>query len=221
MKIGPRSRIWPSVGGFRTELPKGTTVSNSAKLCRDLQLIQRVGKKLKRRLEDLEKRTETASASPPQIPARLQHQQDHKESAQKENRSPEIIDQQPSPRILQNQYKPPMEDNLMSRSSLEQEGSRTPPLLVYRTYHPYQQPHCPDFPAGYQCGDCLTPVPSMLHLREGDTICQFDMSYPGFPIIDLHVSRGYEDSNLREDNPEPMPAVANWIPFSYSCEHST
>jgi hypothetical protein len=28
MKTGPRSRIWPSVGRFRTELPKGTTVSN-------------------------------------------------------------------------------------------------------------------------------------------------------------------------------------------------
>jgi hypothetical protein len=61
----------------------------------------------------------------------------------------------------------------------------------------------------------------MLHLREGDTISQFNMSYPGFPIIDLHASYGYEDSNPHEDNPEPMPTVANWIPLSHSCEPST
>jgi hypothetical protein len=140
----------------------------------------------------------SSSASPHQM---LQHQQDQKESVQKYKRSPKIIHQQSSPKNLQNEYKPPMEDNLMFEPPLEREGSRTPHLLVYHTYPPYlQQPYHPVSHVGDQYGDCLALVLSMMHFheaikREDDTMNPFNMSYPGFPAIDLHVSHGYKDSN--------------------------
>jgi hypothetical protein len=129
------------------------------------------------------------------MPIELQHQQDQKESVQYK-KSPESIYHKSPPRILQTRHKPPMED-LLFRPSLGQEGSRTPPLFAHHTYPPYpQQP----FPTGYQYGDCLAPVLSMMHFhetskREEDTISPFNMSYLGFPATDLHVSHGYEDSN--------------------------
>jgi hypothetical protein len=131
----------------------------------------------------------------------LQHQQDQKESVQKRKRSPEIIHQQPSPKISQIEYKPPMEDNLMFEPLLEREESRRPPLLAYHTYPPYpQQPYHSVSNVEDQYGDCLALVPSMMHFheaieREDDTMNLFNMSYPRFPAIDLHVSHGYEDSN--------------------------
>jgi hypothetical protein len=123
------------------------------------------------------------------MPAGLQDQQD--QSVQKYKRSPEIIHQQSSPRILQN--------NLMFGPPLEREGSRMPPLFAYYTYPSYpQQPYRPVSHVGDQYGDCLAVVPSMMHFHEAikrDTMNPLNMSYPGFPAIDLHVSHGYEDSN--------------------------
>ncbi|KAH8792206.1 hypothetical protein F5882DRAFT_488411 [Hyaloscypha sp. PMI_1271] len=147
--------------------------------------------KLKRRLEDLERRAESSSASPPQMTIGIQHQQDQKEKVQYK-KSPEIVHHQ-SPPILQNQHKPPLE-GLMSGPSLEQEGSRTHPLFAYYTYPTYpQQPYRPVFPAGYQYEDCLAPVLSMMHFHENskpeeDTISPFNMSDLGFLATDLDVS---------------------------------
>jgi hypothetical protein len=141
-----------------------------------------VGKKLKRRLEELEKRAESASASSPPRPAGLQHQQYQKESVQKYKRSPEI---QSSPRILQNNLFEPL---------LEPEGSSIPPLSAYHTYPSHsQQPYHLVSHVGDQYGDYPAVVPSMMQAIKRDTMNPLNMSYQGFPAIDLHISHGYED----------------------------
>jgi hypothetical protein len=171
------------------------------------------GKKLKRRLEDLERRAGSSSASPPQIHAEIQ-QERQPQNTQQYKRSPEVVHRQPSPRILPNQYTPPMEDNLMFSHGFDREGSRTPPLFAYHTYPapedivypPYpQQPYRPVSSASDEYNDYLgAPVavtlPSMMHFheaikREDDTMSPFNMSYQGLPAIDIHGSHGYDDSS--------------------------
>lgn len=185
-------------------------------------------KKLKRRLEDLERRAGSSSASPPQIHAELQQQQQRVEKnvQQQYRRSPEIMHRQPSPRLMHNQYTPPMEDNLMFSHGFEREGSRTPPLFAYHSYpapeeivyppYPQSQPYRPVSSSEYS--DYLAPVPvtlpSMMHFheaikREDDTMSPFNMSYQGLPAIDIQGHHSYEDSNPHTP------------PLSHSYEHST
>lgn len=141
--------------------------------------------------------------------AELQHQ-DRQQETQQYRRSPEVVHRQPSPRLLPNQYTPPMEDNLMFSNHYDREGSRTPPLffhtypapeeMVYPSYS--NQPYRPMTTTADQYTDYLAPVtlPSMMHFheaikREDDTISPFNMSYPGLPAIDIHGGHGYDDSN--------------------------
>lgn len=171
-------------------------------------------KKLKRRLEDLERRAGSSSASPPQMHAEL-HQNDRKQiMKQQYQRSPEIVHRQPSPRMMSSQYTPPMEDNLMFPThGFERDGSRTPPLFAYHTYpapeeivyppYPQSQPHYHAVTAA-EYRDYLAPVPvtlpSMMHFneaikREDDTMHPFNMYNPGLPAIDIHGQHAYDDSN--------------------------
>jgi len=181
-------------------------------------------KKLKRRLEDLERRAGSSSASPPQMHAEIQ--QERKENIKTYQRSPEIVHRQPSPRMMPNQYTPPMEDNLIFPSHFERDGSRTPPLFAYHTYpapeeivyppYPQSQPYHTVTTAEYR--DYLAPVPvtlpSMMHFneaikREDDTMHPFNMYNQGLPAVDIHASHGYDDSNPHTP------------PLSHSYEHST
>jgi len=213
MRTGPRSPTWLSGGESKTELPSETTVSNTATA--DLRTITDLvpGKKLKRRLEDLERRAGSSSASPPQVHAELQQQQHRVEKnvQQHYRRSPEILHRQPSPRLLQSHYTPPMEDNLRFSHGFEREGSRTPPLFAYHSYpapeeivhppYPQSQPYRPVSSSEYS--DYLAPVPvtlpSMMHFhevkREVDTMSPFNMSYQGLPAMIIHGHNEYEDSN--------------------------
>jgi len=208
MRIGPRFQTWLSEGGSRTELLNETTVSSPATFVDAISLTLSSGKKLKRRLEDLERRAGSSSASPPQMHVELQ-QQDRPQETQQQHykRSPEIVHRQPSPRLLPNQYTPPMDDNLMFSNHYEREGSRTPPLF-YHTYPAPEEIVYPSFPSyrpmttADHYGDYLAPVtlPSMMHFheavkREDDTISPFNMSYNGLPAIDIHGSHGYDDTN--------------------------
>jgi hypothetical protein len=134
-------------------------------------------------------------------------QQQERENAQKYKKSPEVIHMQPSPRLLQNQYTLPVENDLMFSHGFERDGSRTPPLLAYRQYlapeeivypsYPESQPYRPISTA---CDHCDSPVlvtlPSMLHFREAikredDTLSPFNLSY--HPRTSL--SHGYDNSN--------------------------
>ncbi|KAF8862748.1 hypothetical protein BDZ45DRAFT_769047 [Acephala macrosclerotiorum] len=153
-------------------------------------------KKLKMRLENLERMAGSSSSSSPQVHAELQDQQYQKESVQKYKRSPEIIHQQPPPRPLQNPYTQPMEDNLIFGHPFERQGCLTSPFFACHTYT--EQPYFPVSTA-HQFGDYLVPVPvtlpSAMHFhgaikQEEDTMIPFNM---GYPEID-HASH-HEDSS--------------------------
>ncbi|OWP04857.1 transcription factor bZIP [Marssonina coronariae] len=183
-------------------------------------------KKLKRRLEDLERRAGSSSASPPQVHAELQQQQQqHVEQnvQQHYSTSPEILHRQPSPRLLQNQYTPPMEDNLMFSHGFERERSRTPPLFAYHSYPAPEELLYPSYPqlqsyrpvSSSDYADYLTPVPvtlpSMMHFhgaikREDDTMSPFNMSYQSLPATNIHGHQEYEDSNPLV-NPSPVTLI--------------
>ncbi|CZS90650.1 hypothetical protein WAI453_004066 [Rhynchosporium graminicola] len=185
-------------------------------------------KKLKRRLEDLERRAGSPSASPPQIHAELQHHQHQVERnvQQQYRRSPELIHRQPSPRLLHNQYTPPMEDNLMFNHGYEREGSRTPPLFAYHSYPAPEEITYPSYPQSQQYrpvssseySDYLAPMPitlpSMTHFheaikREDNTMSPFNMSYQGLPTIEMQGHHNFADLN------------SHTPPLSHSYEHST
>ncbi|TVY80309.1 Transcription factor radR [Lachnellula suecica] len=172
-------------------------------------------KKLKRRLEDLERRAGSSSASPPQSHAEL-HQPERHEISQHYKRSPESAHRQTSPRLVPSQqYTPPMhnDEEIMFGHNYERDGSRTPPLFAYHSYpapedivyppYPQSQPYRPVTTGGEY--DYMAPVPvtlpSMMHFHESikresdDTMSPFNMSYQGLPAIDIHASHGYDDSN--------------------------
>ncbi|CAG8978229.1 hypothetical protein HYALB_00010720 [Hymenoscyphus albidus] len=184
-------------------------------------------KKLKRRLEDLERRAGSSSASPPQVHVEL-HQSDRHEQ-QWTKRSPETVHRQSPPRLLHSQqYTPPMhhDEELMFGHGFEREGSRTPPLFAYHTYpapedmsyppYPQSQPYRP-VSTGAEYNNYLEPVtlPSMMHFHESikrendDTMAPFNLSYQGLPAIDIQGSHGYDDSNPHTP------------PLSHSYDHST
>jgi len=183
-------------------------------------------KKLKRRLEDLERRAGSSSASPPQTHAELQQQDRRSENAPQFKKSPEIAQRQPSPRAQQNQYTPPMENDLMF-NGYERETSRTPPLFAYHHYPAPEEIVYPPYPShtyrpvstgAEHYGEYLAQVPvtlpSMMHFheaikREDDTLSPFSMNYQGLPSIDIHGGHGYDDTNPHTP------------PLSHSYEHST
>lgn len=144
--------------------------------------------------------------------AELQQQQE-RENIQQYKKSPEAVHRQPSPRLLQNQYTPPMENDLMFSHDFGREGSRTPPLFAYHQYPAPEDIVYPPYPQSQQYRavstagdhyDYLAPVPvtlpSMMHFhnaikREDDTLNPFDLSYQGLPAMEIHNSHGYDDSN--------------------------
>lgn len=172
---------------------------------------------MKRRLEDLERRAGSSSASPPQMHAEIQ-QSSRQEVQQHYKRSPEIR-QQISPRLLPSQYTPPMQsdDDMMFSHGFERDGSRTPPLFAYHTYpapedivyppYPHSQQYRPVSSSGdwSRAEDYLAPVPvtlpSMMQFHDSikreheDTMSPFNMSYQGLPAIDIHGQHGYGDSD--------------------------
>ncbi|PMD60262.1 uncharacterized protein K444DRAFT_612840 [Hyaloscypha bicolor E] len=168
-------------------------------------------KKLKRRLEDLERRTESSSVSPPQMHAEP-HQQERENVQQ--YKSPEVVHRQPSPGNLQNQYTPPMANAPMFSHSFEREGLRTPPLFAYHQYPAPEEIVYPPYPQSQPCHpisnasdhhDYLTPfpvtLPSLMHFHEGikpgdNTLSPFSLSYQGLPPMDSPQSHGYDNSHI-------------------------
>jgi len=190
-------------------------------------------KKLKRRLEDLERRAGSSSASPPQMKHAELHQQE-RVVEQQYKRSPDAGQRQISPRMLPSQYTPPMQsdDDLIFSQSLDRDGSRTPPLFTYNTYpapedivyppYPHSQPYRPvysnndrsDAYVDYLAGVPVT-LPSMMHFHDAvkreteETMIPFNMNYGSLSGMDIHASHGYNDSNPHTP------------PLSHSYEHST
>jgi hypothetical protein len=176
-------------------------------------------KKLKKRLEDLERRAGSSSASPPPTHSQIPQHQERK-------RSPEVVHRQPSPRILPAQYTPPMDNDLFQNFD-DREGSRTPPLSFSSHYPPpeemgyqYQPAYTYPVSTGSDHYGYLEPVPvtlpSMMHFHDAmikredeHTISPYQVQYQGLPAIDIQASHRYDDSNPQTP------------PLSHSYEHST
>jgi hypothetical protein len=183
-----------------------------------MELTPSLGKKLKRRLEDLERRAGSSSVSPPQMHVGIQQMGRPGESRQHYKRSPETQSQQPSPRLLPSQFTPQLqsqEDGIFA-NSFEWDRSKTPPLLAYHTYPgpednlypPYSQPYHPILSSGDWTrteADSLAPVsvtlPSMMQFHDSikweyeDTLTPFNMTYQGPPVVDIHGHSSYNGSN--------------------------
>ncbi|TVY17512.1 hypothetical protein LARI1_G009280 [Lachnellula arida] len=101
--------------------------------------------KLKKRLEDLEKQAGSSSASPPQIHMEPQ-QPERRESVQQFKRSPQSSHR--SPRLVPTQCTPPMhnDEEIMFGQGYDREGSRTPPLFAYHSYHAPEDIVYPPYP---------------------------------------------------------------------------
>ncbi|KAH7418709.1 hypothetical protein BKA64DRAFT_206890 [Cadophora sp. MPI-SDFR-AT-0126] len=178
-------------------------------------------KKLKRRLQDLERRAGFSSASPPQVHAEIQQQQHPvEENFQQHCKSgPEILHRQPP---LLSRYTPPVEDSPRFAHGFEREASRTPPLLAYPSYPASEDIVHPHDPSSSEYSDfsnylALVPVtlPSDMHFdgaikHEDDTMRPSNMSYQGLPVMNSHDYDAYENSN-----PHGIP------PLSHSHEHSS
>jgi hypothetical protein len=244
MKIGPRFQILLSAEESRIALLNAITVSSTALYEDETVAKASTGKKLKRRLEDLERRAGSSSASPPQQHAELHHPERHEQQWSK--RSPDILHRQTSPRLLPSQYTPPMhhDDELIFGNQYDREGSRTPPLFAYQhsypapedmSYPPYpqSQPYRP-VSTGAEYGGYMEPVtlPSLMHFqdsikREDDTMAPFNLSYQGLPAIDIQSSHSYDDSNPHVSTCEKQTYLESLLiltlqtpPLSHSYDHS-
>ncbi|KAI9759405.1 MAG: hypothetical protein M1835_000386 [Candelina submexicana] len=110
-------------------------------------------KKLKRRLEDLERRAASASASPPQMHEELDRtQSEHQEDGCFDAQYLPItdsaeIDRQHSPELLTSHYIPHQEDrNAMFSHQYTRQLSTSPPPLSYSTYPASEHIVYPSYP---------------------------------------------------------------------------
>lgn len=209
MRIGRRFQISQNVEGYKIELPSETIVSrNTPSVCGPAN--RALGKKLKRRLEDLERRAGSSSASPPSSHAELQAS---RPDIQLFNKSPNATQRQSSPRIVPSQFTPPMEDNeiIFAQNFNNRDGSRTPPLFAYSAYPapeevvypPFSQQTYQPMVSSSEYNDFLQPIPvslpSMMHFHEAikredeQTMSPYNMYNQGLPSIDYINQRPYED----------------------------
>ncbi|PQE09044.1 transcription factor bZIP protein [Rutstroemia sp. NJR-2017a BBW] len=168
-------------------------------------------KKLKKRLEDLERRAGSSSASPPQVHTELHQQPDCSNETQKYRRSPENVVQQVSPRLLPSQYTPPMQsdDKIIFSQGFDRDGSRTPPLFAYHTYPGLEDVVYPPFPHSqpylaissnnrselykHYKAPVTDILSSMIHFKDpikreiDETVSLKNTTYQSLPVIDPHT----------------------------------
>jgi hypothetical protein len=130
-------------------------------------------------------------------------QEQERENVQRYKQSPEVVDRQPPPSILQNQHPPPIENDMMFSHGFEREGSRIPPLFAYHQYPAPEEIVYPLYPSAGDHYDYLAPVsgtlPCMMHFHEAikqedDTLSPFSLSYKSLPPMDLSQSHSSDDS---------------------------
>jgi hypothetical protein len=237
-RTGLRSRISLSAGEYRTVSLSATTVRS-----RDCSYSHRSeahtdfvsGKKLKKRLEDLERRAASSSASPEQRPAELQPpmrspRQDFPSPASSESDYNRRTPETPS-----HHYIPPSEERGMFSHQYTRQLSTSPPPFSYSTYPapdtaaysvPYAATHAPyhsipttasEMP-GY--GTYLPPIssaypttlPSLIHSVKAEyypdnEISPFGVGYASMAGIEIPPSHQYpEDPNVKHPPRKPYYA---------------
>jgi len=190
-------------------------------------------KKLKRRLEDLERRAGSSSASPPQQHSEIK-QADNSHVYQQNSGLEDVNNvehRRTSPLLVHQQYTPPMssDDDLMFSQSYSRESSRTPPLFGYNSYPAPEDIVYPAYPQQYRpvtmCDrteaftEYMAPVPvslpSMMHF--GDAIKRESNDATMSPFTSYAMMAGIDIQGTHAfDGTDPHTP-----PLSHSFEHST
>ncbi len=141
MRIGLRSRTSQSEGGYRTGSHRGTIVREQRSAASELILLTLCsGKKLKKRLEDLERRAGSSSASPEQRHEELAQtetsdpsEQSPQAGGRRQRSSSSQIRRDRTPEVLHQQYVLPSDDRGMFSQQYTRQMSTSPPPFSYST----------------------------------------------------------------------------------------
>jgi hypothetical protein len=172
-----------------------------------------LGKKLKRRLEDLERRA-GSSASPPEVHAQLKHtskkQQTNNYKAPATQNNTNVPRAKLSPRVLsQNQYTPPMhnDDDSLFANAFDRDGSHTPPLFAY--HHSYPPPEENIYPA-YPSTQPYRPTNSAIPTTQGypEYLAPTPMTLPSMMHFNEALKRDSFTGNDDSLNPFSMSYAA-------------
>jgi hypothetical protein len=182
------------------------------------------GKKLKRRLEDLERRAaspeeaEAQKSSPAASKAASNNNNNTKRPAASKPRKAQ--DQTPKP-MTQMQFTPPMESNdelLFSHGYDDRERSHTPPMFSYSTYpppdelllapygaaQPYQTMVTADsYPSYMAATTVASTLPPMTHFSDAvkrepygsESVMNPYMNYGFYPGVEVNAPSPYDQSN--------------------------
>lgn len=230
-RTGPRSRILQSVGEFKTGLPSATIVSKAKIPEFPTSLTRRnpTGKKLKRRLEDLERRAAT-SASPEQSHAEPVSPKPTPKTRTKQRsaKSKDIKPHSQSDRAgSYDYYSPEDRQTMFAQQCTRQLSASPPPVFSYpsmSSYDAYRQSTYSQSPVyhaapstyndiAYQTeyGEhmpSLVPVlPSMQARKlayDEDLISPFSMSYATMAGIDLCQQQAQAQSHSQHQ-PSTLP----------------
>lgn len=194
-------------------------------------------KKLKRRLEDLERRAGTSDGASSSS-EKAQTTKSNKKSpaapkVQKQQQQPQQVAAPPK-QMQQNQFTPPMhhdDELLFSQTYDERERSHTPPLFGYSAYPPPDdmllapygnaQPYRPmttEAYSDYLATTVPVTLPSMTHFSDAikrestfvgdESMSPYSMNYGYLPGIDMNA-------------PTPYDSNPHTPPLSHSFDHST
>lgn len=212
MRTGPRFRISRNGDGYRTESHSATIVRVNDHLY--LLLSNRItGKKLKKRLEDLERRAGSSSASPEQQPAELAKVerahtkaipiQDTRRNQPSRNRTPDVLAQQ---------YLLPTDDRSMFSQQFTRQLSTSPPPFTYASLpmtESYSFPQSNNFcnvPQAMDQSSYAQYVPPLQQQYQSsvsqplksefygdDEMSPFSMSYASIGSVDVSAAQSYQD----------------------------
>lgn len=222
MKTGRRYQISRNEEEYRTASLSEITVSDGSgrltpKKCPDGLL----GKKLKKRLEDLERRAGSSSASPElkheELPQQPELISQHSNSQRQRSSSNEIA-RGDTPDVLAQQYVLPSDDRGMFSQQFTRQLSTSPPpfsyasisgsdALSYATYPPaatfclqsgggvdmpmYPQ-YLPVMPQQYQSQGMISP-PIKQEIFGDDEMSPFSMSYASMAGVDVSSGQSYQN----------------------------
>jgi hypothetical protein len=224
MKIGPRSQILPNAEGYKTGSLNATTVSIIERVrFKPRHTNNLLGKKLKKRLEDLERRAGSSSASPEQRPVELSRSDSVTSisaSASRQRSTSSQHRRDHTPEVLAQQYVlPSSEDRGMFSQQYTRQLSTSPPPFSYASmagteshasYPSYSQsnaycamPQTMDIPLyhsymqpmhqTYPNGIATPPIKQEFYAE--DEINPFSMSYASIAAVDVSttIAPSYQD----------------------------
>ncbi|KIM99312.1 hypothetical protein OIDMADRAFT_43243 [Oidiodendron maius Zn] len=191
--------------------------------------------KLKKRLEDLERRAEQSPVSLSQADAEIrQPVQCPLEPAQKNWKSSDTIHQL-SQSGYSSRFSPPTPrtDIIVQSQSFDQNGSRTPPLYTYSVYPSPTDGICPLYLANPTSGDAnlyadyIAPIPVTLpsmtrfyhsiKQQTEDMLSPYNMAYHASPEMNIHSPEMHNRPLLSHSHDHPAACLE--LEYHYPTTH--